>query len=94
MHSKICTTISIIWLIGIIVSSTFFIHSYLRCQFEFQTDTPINVNFTEQWLKDHPLKCSISVKQLERIDAPLIYGIFHPVILMPKNTEWLDIKYL
>lgn len=64
-----------------------FIHSYLRCQFEFQTDTPINVNFTEQWLKAHPLKCSISIKQLDRIDAPLTYGIFHPIILIHINTE-------
>ncbi len=60
---------------------------YLRCQFEFQTNTPININFTEQWLKDHPLKCSISVKQLDRIDAPLTYGIFHPIILIHINTE-------
>ncbi len=47
----------------------------------------INVNFTEQWLKAHPLKCSISIKQLDRIDAPFTYGIFHPIILIHINTE-------
>lgn len=31
---------------------------------------------------------SVSVRVSDRIDAPLTYGIIHPVILLPKKMEW------
>ena len=40
----------------------------------------------QKWLKPHP--CRLSVRQSDRVSTPLTYGIFHPVILMPKNTDW------
>ena len=35
-----------------------------------------------------------SVRQSDRISAPLTYGIFRPVILMPKKTDWKNEKQL
>ena len=84
----------VIWCIGMIVLAVFFAFSYLRCQIEFQTSLPICNDFVEQWLKEHSIKRSISVRQSDRILAPLTYGILHPVILMPKKTDWKNTKQL
>ncbi|MCM1050288.1 MAG: M56 family metallopeptidase [Clostridiales bacterium] len=85
---------SVVWLIGIMLFAAFFVVSYLRCLKEFQTALPANNDYTNQWLEKHVLKRSLSIKQSDRISAPLTYGIFHPVILMPKNTNWEDVEQL
>lgn len=84
----------VIWCIGMIVFAVFFAFSYLRCQIEFQTSLPICNDFVEQWLKEHSIKRSISVRQSDRILAPLTYGILRPVILMPQKTDWKNTKQL
>ncbi len=40
------------------------------------------------------MKRPILVRQSDRISAPLTYGIFRPVILMPKKTDWKNEKQL
>lgn len=77
-----------VWLSGMILCAAFFAVSYLRCSFEFQTSLPVHNEFANQWLKENRLIRPISVRQSDRIPAPLTYGIFKPVILMPKNTDW------
>ena len=84
----------VIWCIGMIVLAVFFAFSYLRCQIEFQTSLPICNDFVEQWLKEHSIKRSISVRQSDKILAPLTYGILRPVILMPQKTDWKNTKQL
>ena len=84
----------VIWCIGMIVFTLFFTVSYLRCRIEFQTSLPICTDYVEQWLKNHSIKRSISVRQSDKILTPLTYGIFHPVILMPKKTDWNNTKQL
>ena len=46
----------------------------------------------QEWLKPHPRR--LSVRQSDRVSTPLTYGIFHPVILMPKNTDWSNRQQL
>lgn len=77
-----------IWCIGMILVAAFFITSYLHCRTEFQASFPVSNAYTERWLKDHPCKRRISIRQSDRISGPLTYGIFRPVILMPKKTNW------
>lgn len=78
----------IIWSIGTVLCAAFFVISYLRCYLEFQTSLPVSNDFATQWLKEHQPKRPVTIRQSGRITAPLTYGIFHPVILMPKNTDW------
>ena len=85
---------SIVWCVGMVLCFAFFIISYLRCRFEFQTSIPVQNDFTERWLKKHPLRRSISIRQSDRVSTPLTYGFFHPVILMPKKTNWENTKQL
>ena len=84
----------IVWCAGLILIALFFIISYLRCLVEFRTALPVHNHYVEKWLAEHPLKRPILVRQSDRISAPLTYGIFRPVILMPKKIDWKNEKQL
>lgn len=84
----------IVWCAGMAALTIFFAVSYLRCLREFRTALPVHDPYAEQWLKEHPLKRKLLLKQSDRISSPLTYGIFHPVILMPKTTDWKNTKEL
>lgn len=55
---------------------------------------PVSNAFAEGWLKEHQIRRGIRIRQSDRISSPLTYGIFHPVILMPKTTDWEDTQRL
>lgn len=78
----------LVWLTGMILCAAFFMISYIRCYLEFRTSLPVNNEIVSEWLQKHPLKRPVKVRQSGRISAPLTYGIFRPVILMPKNIDW------
>ena len=84
----------IVWCAGIIFIALFFVISYLRCLIEFRTALPVHNHYVEKWLAERPLKRPILVRQSDRISAPLTYGIFRPVILMPKKIDWKNEKQL
>lgn len=84
----------IIWLAGMTLCAVFFIISYLHWHFEFQTSLPVQNNYVNQWIKTHLRKRLVSVRQSDKISTPLTYGIFKPVILMPKKTNWENTEQL
>lgn len=78
----------LIWGIGALLFAGYFLVSYLRCRREFKTALPVQNDFTKKWLSDHPLQRTVEVRSLTGISTPLTYGLIHPVILMPKSTDW------
>ena len=84
----------IIWLAGMTLCAAFFTISYLHWRFEFQTSLPVQNNYVNRWLKTHLQKRPVSVRQSDKISTPLTYGIFKPVILMPKKTNWENTEQL
>ena len=77
---------AVIWAAGTISCALFFIVTYVRCRREFGMSLPIHNNYISQWTAKR--RRSVDVKVLDRIDAPLTYGVLHPVILLPEKTEW------
>ena len=49
---------------------------------------PVENDFIKNWLNTHQQKRPISIRQSSRFSAPLTYGVFRPVILMPISTDW------
>ena len=84
----------IVWAVGVLACALVFAIAYWKCRQEFQTSLPIDNGFIQNWLKSHRLKRSISVRQSSRFSAPLTYGVFRPVILLPMSTEWENTKAL
>lgn len=80
----------LIWLIGMCFCAMFFIVTYIKCRREFKTALPVKNNFIALWQQTHPIRLSVQIKQSDRIKAPLTYGVFRPVLLLPKVMEWTD----
>ncbi len=79
--------IYVIWAAGVLISGSFFILMYLKCCREFKTSIPDNSDFIKGWLKERRLNRNVSVRWCDRITSPLTYGIFRPVILLPKTHD-------
>ena len=83
-----------IWLAGIGICLFLFLLSYVRWYKLFRSSVPVDNAFTREWLKTHALRRKISIRQTEGISAPLTYGIFHPVILVPVRMNWAEEEVL
>lgn len=87
----------IIYLAGMFSGIAFLVVSYWKCLQKFRMSLPVDQCYGITWLKEHPLKRNVSIRQSDMITAPLTYGLLRPVILMPKATEWENeeqIKYI
>lgn len=84
----------VLWGAGLLLCAVFFLVSYVKCYREFCTSLPVTEHYAAEWLKQHPLKRHMELRQSDKISAPLTYGIFHPVILLPKKTDWENKKQL
>jgi len=78
----------VLWTIGTVLCALYFCISYLKCYREFSTSLPVKEPFAAEWLNAHLLRRTISIRQSDRIETPLTYGIFRPVILLPKHMDW------
>ncbi len=86
--------ILVIWIVGMVISAMFFTITYVKCRREFQTSLPVDQPLALKWLDEHKLTRSIQIRASDRINSPLTYGIKHPVILLPKNTDWNNVEQI
>lgn len=82
----------VLWAAGAGICALFFLFSWFRFRREFAASLPVTEEFIRTWMETHPLpsrsRRRIRVRQSDRIRTPLTYGIFRPVILLPKTTDW------
>lgn len=76
----------VIWGVGIGVIAAFFGINYWKGVREFRMSLPVENEFVDEWLSSHQLRRNITIRQYDCIHTPLTYGIFHPVILLPKES--------
>lgn len=81
-----------IWAAGFLICAAAFIIAYILCYKKFCTSLPVSNNFTKEWLKSHKTIRTISIRQSGFVKSPISYGIFKPVILMPKKTDWNNLN--
>lgn len=97
VDEKIQNSISlwvIIWLSGMLICAVVFTVSYFKCRKEFKTSLPVRNEYTQKWINEHQILRTIEIRQSDRISTPLTYGVFHPVILLPKTVDRTDRKSL
>lgn len=85
---------ALIWGIGAALCTLYFAIAYIRCRREFRDSQPVKNSFAAGWLSELKCKRPITIRQTSGISAPLTYGIFRPVILMPTGTDWTDTRKL
>ena len=76
-----------IWLAGFILTAAYFFVCYVRAKRSFQTACPDTAPAVQSWLQRQKLRRPLEVRQSDRISSPLTYGVFRPVILLPKEME-------
>lgn len=85
-----------VWLCGAVLCALFFILVYLKSRREFKASLPAE-SFAGRYMSGKRIFRRIELRVSDKISAPLTYGVFRPVILMPKSTDWSDtetVKYI
>lgn len=95
--AAITRILPIVWLFGACSVLLSFFASHLRARKQYATALPVErtlpeIDFSPVWgrhcRRRKTLRRKITVKTSDRIFAPVTYGIFSPVILLPKTTDW------
>jgi len=82
------------WIIGFTICASFFIIPHLRCRTHYKMSLPIENEFIRKWQKSNPLWRKVQIRQSDKISTPLTYGVFQPVVLLPKHIDYSDEKQL
>ena len=86
----ILLVVKAIWATGMLTLVVIGLIIHLKWRRIYSMALPIENVAVERWKKSHKLKRGLSVKQSDRVTIPLTYGIFHPVIILPKTLDYTD----
>lgn len=78
----------IIYFLGVALCLLIFATAYYCCMKKSRHSRPIRNSYISEWVKTHKIKRKIRFEQCDNISSPLTYGIFSPIILLPKNTDF------
>ena len=71
-----------------------FVFLHLRNRKEYAEALPLSDERINALIKSYGLKRNISVKYSDRISAPITYGVFKPIIILPKACLETDFEKL
>ena len=77
-----------VWVLGAVCCAAFFAAAYIRCRRRFAESLPAEDERVHRWLEAHRLVRRLSLRQSDRVRAPLTYGVLRPVILLPRDFDW------
>lgn len=78
----------LIWLSVAICILLYFVVSHIRYRKAYKLAVPTDNEYANEWLQRNALKRrTVKIKVSADISAPLTYGLFHPIILIPKATD-------
>jgi beta-lactamase regulating signal transducer with metallopeptidase domain len=80
----------VVWIAGIFVLAMFFLVTHLRFRREYAVALSLENDYVNGWLKSQKLRRKIQVRYSDMIDAPMTYGIWKPIIVLPKTFDWQD----
>ena len=75
---------------GAALCGLFFGTAYLWSLRRFWGAVPADRSFIRRWQEAHSTLFPIRVRVSRAVNAPLAYGLFRPVILLPETTDWSD----
>ena len=74
----------LLWAAGAAGCGVFWLTVYRRGRRRFSMALPVENPSAWQWLERHPLRRPVALRQTDQVEGPLTYGLFRPVILLPK----------
>ena len=79
-----------IWLVGVVVFGLYFYINHTRFRKSIRDATPVTNEYVLEWQKYNSTFRSIEIKQSEKINSPLTYGILKPMIVLPDIIEMYE----
>lgn len=89
-EKKPVSPVTAIYLTGAFLCGLFFAVAYLWGLRRFHEAELAEQDFIDYWQKEHHTLFPVQIKTCPAINAPLVYGLFRPVVLLPENTDWTD----
>ncbi len=78
---------NILWLIGCLIVAFFFLRTHIKNRMKFiDSDKLEHPNLT-LWFQANRIRRPMRIRFSNSISSPLTYGVFMPVILLPKDTN-------
>lgn len=85
--------LKILWLCGAVSVSLYIAYLHAASMKKYRTAIPLKESsWIPMWLEQKRSFRRITVRVSDEIASPLTYGIFFPVILLPKQSDWVDKK--
>lgn len=81
---------TVLWSIGFALCIAVFFAVWRWNMGKFRESLPAESDRISRWLEGHRLGRPIQVRKSDRLDSPLTYGLFRPVVLLPSGREWTD----
>ncbi|MCM1059045.1 MAG: M56 family metallopeptidase [Eubacterium sp.] len=75
-----------VWLFGAVFTGAFFLLSHIKSRRIFSCALPAECSI-EPLKKDFGIRRTVRVLVSDRTDCPLTYGVFAPVVILPKNVD-------
>jgi len=76
-----------IWIVGAIASGLYFFVNHIRFRKNIRDAVPVTNEYVLEWQRYNSTFRPIKIKQSEKINSPLTYGIFKPTIILPDIIE-------
>ena len=84
----------VIWIIGMTAFAFVILVKHFRGLSDYKASLPIDSNCVRLWERENRMVRKVEIRQSDKISTALTYGLFHPVVLLPKATDWQDEKNL
>lgn len=81
---------TLIYLAGALGCALWFGAAFIKSRKRFRESLPVESPAVERWMGAHRLRRKVQVRVSDRIAAPLTYGLWAPVILLPRNMERME----
>lgn len=78
-------TLAAVWAVTALLMAFGFLWNHLRSRKIYAASLPCRDPYVRDWIETQPLRRPVRVRVSDRIDAPLTYGIWYPVILLPRG---------
>ena len=78
------------WTAGAALFGAYFAACWLAGRRRFREAVEVEDEFVRRWQDGQTLRRRVSVRLSGRVDGPVTYGLFRPVILLPAHTDWRD----
>ncbi len=82
------------WIIGLTACALLILIKHFRSLLDYKASLPVDSNCVRLWERENRIVRKVEIRQSDRISMALTYGLFHPVVLLPKTTDWKDERRL